>query len=164
MHINYQIVKPTVHTDLTTSGLILVDSIHSVIEIAANDPKNIDVINKAIKQFSDYTCLSWVPRGSTEAARASYSSYIEFFSGRYRVFVYSIASRHCFWKGNIGVYSKSRVLLQWMLVLCWQSVPRKTTNQLKKSWLCIGNIKSINYCNNVPVFSTTGISYSSGIC
>lgn len=96
LHINYQIVKPTVHTDLTTSGLILVDSIHSIIEIAANDPKNIDVINKAIKQFSDYTCLSWVPRGSTEAARASYSSYIEFFSGRYRVFVYSIASRHCF--------------------------------------------------------------------
>ncbi|XP_055996867.1 MAM and LDL-receptor class A domain-containing protein 1-like isoform X2 [Ostrea edulis] len=42
---------------------------------------NIDVINKGIKQFTDYTCLKWVPRGSTEASKASYSTYIEFFSG-----------------------------------------------------------------------------------
>ncbi|XP_065942368.1 MAM and LDL-receptor class A domain-containing protein 1 isoform X2 [Magallana gigas] len=54
---------------------------YSIDSSLSNDPKTIDVINKAIKQFSDYTCLSWVPRGSTEAARASYSSYIEFFSG-----------------------------------------------------------------------------------
>lgn len=51
--------------------------------ILANDQKSVDVINKAIKQFSDYTCLKWVPKGSTEAAKASYSTYIEFFSERY---------------------------------------------------------------------------------
>ncbi|XP_048730018.1 blastula protease 10-like [Ostrea edulis] len=41
---------------------------------------NVDVINKSIKQFTDYTCLKWVPYGSEEAKKASYSSYIEFFS------------------------------------------------------------------------------------
>lgn len=47
----------------------------------STDQKSVDVINKAVKQFSDYTCLRWVPKGSTEAAKASYSTYIEFFSG-----------------------------------------------------------------------------------
>nr|XP_022288523.1 MAM and LDL-receptor class A domain-containing protein 1-like [Crassostrea virginica] len=40
----------------------------------------VDTINKAIKQFDDYTCLKWVPRGSA-GATVSYGSYIEFFSG-----------------------------------------------------------------------------------
>ncbi|XP_052711506.1 MAM and LDL-receptor class A domain-containing protein 1-like isoform X2 [Crassostrea angulata] len=46
----------------------------------ANTPSYVDVIDKAIKQFSDYTCLKWVPYGSDEANKTSYSSYIEFFS------------------------------------------------------------------------------------
>lgn len=51
--------------------------------IPANTPSYVDVIDKAIKQFSDYTCLKWVPYGSDEANKTSYSSYIEFFSERY---------------------------------------------------------------------------------
>ena len=49
---------------------------------AASNQAYVDTINKAIKQFDDYTCLKWVPRGSA-GATASYGSYIEFFSGRY---------------------------------------------------------------------------------
>ncbi|XP_062575333.1 uncharacterized protein LOC134237245, partial [Saccostrea cucullata] len=41
---------------------------------------NLDVINAAIQQFTDYTCLKWVPTGSTEAQSLSHNSYIEFFS------------------------------------------------------------------------------------
>ncbi|XP_052711456.1 MAM and LDL-receptor class A domain-containing protein 1-like isoform X3 [Crassostrea angulata] len=43
--------------------------------------RNVDVINKAIQQFTDYTCLKWVPYGSAEANKLSHSTYIEFFSG-----------------------------------------------------------------------------------
>ncbi|XP_062573333.1 protein SpAN-like, partial [Saccostrea cucullata] len=43
---------------------------------------NVDTINKAIQQFTDYTCLRWVPYGSAEANQASYPNYVEFFSGR----------------------------------------------------------------------------------
>ena len=46
------------------------------------DTQYVNVIDSAIKQFEDYTCLRWVPRGSTEDT-ASYNSYIEFFSERY---------------------------------------------------------------------------------
>lgn len=49
---------------------------------AANYPAYVDVINKAIKQFDDYTCLKWVPRDSAFNT-ASYKTYIEFFSERY---------------------------------------------------------------------------------
>ncbi|XP_061182910.1 MAM and LDL-receptor class A domain-containing protein 1-like [Saccostrea echinata] len=47
----------------------------------SNKQRNVDVINKGIKQFADYTCLKWVPQGSTEAQKLTHSSYIEFFSG-----------------------------------------------------------------------------------
>ncbi|XP_061183018.1 MAM and LDL-receptor class A domain-containing protein 1-like [Saccostrea echinata] len=40
----------------------------------------VDVINAGIQQFTDYTCLKWVPQGSTEAQKLTHSSYIEFFS------------------------------------------------------------------------------------
>nr|XP_034302445.1 blastula protease 10-like isoform X2 [Crassostrea gigas] len=54
---------------------------YSIDSSLSNDQKSVDVIDKAIKQFSDYTCLKWVPKDSAEAAQASYSTYIEFFSG-----------------------------------------------------------------------------------
>ncbi|XP_052711416.1 MAM and LDL-receptor class A domain-containing protein 1-like isoform X1 [Crassostrea angulata] len=47
----------------------------------STDQSNVDVLNKAIQQFTDYTCLKWVPYGSAEANKASYSTYIEFISG-----------------------------------------------------------------------------------
>ena len=69
----------------TIRGIAIGDEIYTIImehTFAASNQAYVDVINKAIKQFDDYTCLKWVPRGSA-GATVSYRSYIEFFSGRY---------------------------------------------------------------------------------
>nr|XP_022297071.1 uncharacterized protein LOC111106624 [Crassostrea virginica] len=52
---------------------------YTIADSLANYPRYVDVINKAIKQFDDYTCLKWVPRDSAFNT-ASYKTYIEFFS------------------------------------------------------------------------------------
>ncbi|XP_078331594.1 MAM and LDL-receptor class A domain-containing protein 2-like isoform X2 [Crassostrea virginica] len=52
---------------------------YTIDDSLANYPAYVDVINKAIKQFDDYTCLKWVPRDSAFNT-ASYKTYIEFFS------------------------------------------------------------------------------------
>lgn len=83
----------------------------------ATDQSNVDVLNKAIQQFTDYTCLKWVPYGSAEANKASYSTYIEFISGRYRRLVSTVSDFVAV--TLMFMFVNSCALLQWMLVLCW---------------------------------------------
>lgn len=69
----------------TIRGIAIGNEFYTIIMehiFAASNQAYVDTINKAIKQFDDYTCLKWVPRGSA-GATVSYGSYIEFFSGRY---------------------------------------------------------------------------------
>ncbi|XP_055997984.1 MAM and LDL-receptor class A domain-containing protein 1-like [Ostrea edulis] len=65
-----------------TSAPLWTDKIipYTIASSLSTQQSYVDVINVAIQQFTDYTCLKWVPYGSTEANKASYSSYIEFFS------------------------------------------------------------------------------------
>lgn len=86
-------------------------------EIIARSQRNVDVINKAIQQFTDYTCLKWVPYGSAEANKSSYSTYIEFISGRYRRLVSTVSDFVAV--TLMSMFVNSCALLQWMLVLCW---------------------------------------------